>query len=238
MSIRHSRMRAYPDMILQDLSFICSQHIHVFLPPVRFTPNSRRYPAERTQDPLTIFKPMICRDPTEARWVQIDTTLYGTEHAVLVFIDGAAPSNGQAIVRAGCGISYNPDGEDRGYSFPLERVGNNPLTSNRAELRATHAALTLRHWECDGFGKIVIATDSQYMVSGVNEWVIRWRLRGWKTATGTPVANKDLWEMLLDAIEMKESSGVVVQFYLIERKYNCADSLAKLGAVSVYVYIF
>lgn len=38
--------------------------------------------------------------------------------------------------------------------------------------------------------------------------------------------------MLITAIEGLEAEGVVVQFYLIQRKFNLADRLAKQGAVS------
>ncbi|KAF8171821.1 RNase H domain protein [Pholiota molesta] len=162
-------------------------------PSVKFTLNSRRYPAPASQDPLTIFKPMInmCSFPAP-RWIQMDPEADGTKHAVLIYTDGSAPENGLS-----------------------DRVGPDPLTSNRAELRAAHAAL--------GFEKVVIATDSEYLVFGVNEWVIRWKQNGWKNKYG-------FVEMLLTKIEALEASGIVVQFYLIARKYNLADKVAKKGA--------
>jgi ribonuclease HI len=201
-------------------------------PSVKFTLNSRRYPAPASQDPLTIFKPMInmCSFPAP-RWIQMDPEADGTKHAVLIYTDGSAPENGLSDVRAGCGITIRPDGRGD-FSFPLERVGPDPLTSNRAELRAAHAALGLRVWHGEGFEKVVIATDSEYLVFGVNEWVIRWKQNGWKNSRGRKVKNMDLWQMLLTKIEALEASGIVVQFYLIARKYNLADKVAKKGAVS------
>lgn len=88
---------------------------------------------------------MLCLElKRKTRWVQIDAKPGGTEHAVLIYVDGAAPSDGQAV-RGGCGISYKPDGEGRVFCFPLERVVNYPLSSNRAELRVAHTAITYRH---------------------------------------------------------------------------------------------
>lgn len=201
-------------------------------PPVVFTPDSRRFPAPSTQGPLAVFSPMIngCSFPGP-RWVLLDPAPRAPRHAVLIFADGAAPDNGSPDVRAGCGVVIRPDGKCA-VSFALERVGAAPLTSNRAELRAAHAALGLRVWVGEGFGKIVVATDSEYVVRGANEWVVRWRASGWKNSAGRAVANKDLWLMLFAAIEKLEADGVVVQFYLIQRKFNLADSLAKKGAVS------
>ncbi|KJA14335.1 hypothetical protein HYPSUDRAFT_150563 [Hypholoma sublateritium FD-334 SS-4] len=175
----------------------------------------------------------ICPAP---RWVELDSEWEsgGDEHAVLVFTDGAAPNNGYSNVRGGCGIALRPD-TFNGISFPLERVGGAPLSSNRAELRAVHAALTLRDWRKEGFGKLVIACDSQYVVRGACEWVVNWKENGWKNTNGRNVTNKDLWMMLIRRIEELERAGTVVQFYLILRRYNLADRLAKAGVVGDFV---
>lgn len=203
-----------------------------FRPSVPFAFNSRRYHAHPEQDPLTIFQPMINANRTcpAARWVELDKN-NGEEHAVLVFTDGAASNNGYSNVRGGCGIALRPD-VSNGISFPLERVGSAPLTSNRTELRAAHVALTLRDWQKEGFGKLVIGCDSQYVVRGACEWVVNWKENGWKNTNGRNVSNKDLWMMLIGRIEELERAGTVVQFYLILRRYNLADGLAKAGAVS------
>ena len=39
-------------------------------------------------------------------------------------------------------------------------------------------------------------TDSQYVRQGILEWLRNWIRRGWKTAGGDPVKNRDLWERL------------------------------------------
>ena len=195
--------------------------------------NSRSYPASPDQDPLAIFKPMFnAHIYPKPRWVQLDPTPGGTRHAVLVFTDGAAPLNGYADVRAGCGIAVRPDGR-YGVSFPLERVPGMPLTSNRAELRAAHAALGLHDWRAEGFGKIVIACDSTYVVRGAVQYAAIWEQNGWKNKFQKDVANKDLWIMLIQAIRNLEAEGTIVQFYHINRNFNWADSLAKQGAVSI-----
>lgn len=140
--------------------------------------------------------------------------------------------NGYADVRAGCGIAVRPDGR-YGVSFPLERVPGMPLTSNRAELRAAHAALGLHDWRAEGFGKIVIACDSTYVVRGAVQYAAIWEQNGWKNKFQRDVANKDLWIMLIQTIRNLEAEGTIVQFYHINRNFNgWADSLAKQGAVS------
>jgi ribonuclease HI len=44
----------------------------------------------------------------------------------------------------------------------------------------------------------IVTSDSQYVVSGVNEWSKRWVENGWKTARKKPIENVGLWQWLLD----------------------------------------
>ena len=68
-------------------------------------------------------------------------------------------------------------------------------TNNRMELTA---ALTLleklktlpRHPD------LTIRTDSQYLINGFSKWITGWKRKGWRTAAGAPVLNRDLWEAL------------------------------------------
>ncbi len=43
---------------------------------------------------------------------------------------------------------------------------------------------------------IDLFTDSKYVMSGINEWIINWKSRGWKTANKKTVKNVDLWKKL------------------------------------------
>lgn len=199
-------------------------------PPIQASPNSRRYPAPSYQDPLTIFTPMInaCSVPAP-RWVHVDGAGLGT---VLLFTDGAAINNGKPNAKAGCGVVFVPaHPRPKGVAFGLG-ANNGPPTSNRAELLAAINALMLRVWMGEGFARIAIASDSEYVVRGICEYVFSWTRRNWTTVRRTPVANKDLWERLLSVVGKWENAGVMVQFYLIKRSLNTeADKLAKKAAV-------
>ncbi len=65
-------------------------------------------------------------------------------------------------------------------------------TSNRMELTAAIRALEALRRPV----RVRLFTDSQYLKRGVTEWLPRWKARGWRTAAGRPVANRDLWERL------------------------------------------
>lgn len=77
-----------------------------------------------------------------------------------------------------------------------ELAGGEPATTNnRMELMAAIAALEALKEPCE----VALSTDSQYLRQGITEWLPGWRRRGWKTAGGEPVKNRDLWERLAAA---------------------------------------
>ena len=41
--------------------------------------------------------------------------------------------------------------------------------------------------------QVELTTDSQYVKNGINQWIMNWKKRGWKTADKKPVKNQDLW---------------------------------------------
>jgi len=76
---------------------------------------------------------------------------------------------------------------------PVELSGAEAeATNNRMELRAAIEALR----SLEGSHAVELVTDSQYLRKGVTEWLDGWRAKGWKTAGGKNVANRDLWEAL------------------------------------------
>jgi ribonuclease HI len=76
-----------------------------------------------------------------------------------------------------------------------ELSGYDPeTTNNRMELMAAIAGLEALKRPCN----VRITTDSQYLKKGMTEWIDDWIKRGWKNTQKKPVANRDLWERLLD----------------------------------------
>jgi ribonuclease HI len=47
--------------------------------------------------------------------------------------------------------------------------------------------------------QVTVCSDAQYLIRGASAWVEAWRARGWQTAEGKPVANREQWEALLEA---------------------------------------
>lgn len=163
-------------------------------------------------------------------------TLPNEPGVCLIHTDGACLDNGRENPRAGWGFWHGERQEGKEIvSMRLEAVGpfgdEGAQTSNRAELRAVVAALRFRYWPGEGFHTYVVATDSEYVVEGCTNWARAWMGRNWKTSTGQPVANKDMWQALLGEIEKKHDDGMAVQFWRIPRALNkVADAAARAGA--------
>ena len=70
--------------------------------------------------------------------------------------------------------------------------GELETTNNRMEMQAAIQGLTLLKEAC----KVRLYTDSKYLMNGVQSWVSKWKRNGWKTSSGGPVKNVDLWKRL------------------------------------------
>jgi len=80
-----------------------------------------------------------------------------------------------------------------GGAAEREESGGEPsTTNNRMELTAVIRGLD----ELADGSTVVVTTDSEYCVKGLNEWMDGWKKRGWRKADRSPVMNRDLWEQL------------------------------------------
>lgn len=80
-------------------------------------------------------------------------------------------------------------------------------TNNRMELTAILEGLKLFP---DGVREIVLYTDSTYAMKGATQWVHGWQKNGWKTKTGDVVANRDIWEDLIEVLREKKVTWQVI----------------------------
>jgi ribonuclease HI len=70
--------------------------------------------------------------------------------------------------------------------------GQYAITNNRMELRAVLEALEgLPSGE-----SVEVISDSRYVIDALSKWIHGWRRKGWRTAAGDPVLNRDLIEAL------------------------------------------
>ncbi|EDX86224.1 RNase H, putative [Synechococcus sp. PCC 7335] len=69
-------------------------------------------------------------------------------------------------------------------------------TNNRMEMQAAIAALEFLSSNSIDSGAVTLHTDSEYLKNGITKWIKGWKRKGWKTSSGKPVLNKDLWQQL------------------------------------------
>lgn len=150
---------------------------------------------------------------------------------IVVFTDGASKGNPGP---GGWGVVIvSPDGR------VTERGGGAALTTNN-KMELTAAIEALSCLEGTG-GPVSIYTDSTYVIQGVRGWVHGWKRRGWKTAAGTDVLNRDLWERL-DALVSGRGPRTLSWHYVRghvgipgnERVDEIADSFAVQRPVPLY----
>ncbi|MGD2073755.1 MAG: ribonuclease HI [Gammaproteobacteria bacterium] len=107
-----------------------------------------------------------------------------------------------------------------------ELYGGEPeTTNNRMELMAAIMALESLKRPCS----VRLTTDSVYLRSGITEWLPQWKRRGWKTAAGKPVKNRDLWQRLDAALKDHRVSWHWVKGHSGHAENEHADRLANRG---------
>ncbi len=95
-------------------------------------------------------------------------------------------------------------------------------TNNRMELTAAAAALEALKKP----STVVVHTDSEYVKNGITRWLTGWVRKNWRSATGDPVKNMDLWRRLLDAQKPHKVEWKWVRGHSGDAMNERADQLA------------
>ncbi|MEO6339260.1 MAG: ribonuclease HI [Caulobacteraceae bacterium] len=103
--------------------------------------------------------------------------------------------------------------------------GEPATTNNRMELMAAIQALEALKRPC----RVELHTDSQYVRTGITEWLAGWKARGWRTAAKAPVKNEDLWRRLDEARARHEVQWRWVKGHNGHPLNERADALARQG---------
>jgi ribonuclease HI len=98
-------------------------------------------------------------------------------------------------------------------------------TNNRMEMTAAIEALEALKRPC----KVELHTDSQYLRTGITEWLAGWKARGWRTADKKPVKNEDLWRRLDEARARHTVEWRWVKGHNGHELNERADGLARKG---------
>lgn len=105
--------------------------------------------------------------------------------------------------------------------------GEAETTNNRMELTAAIRALAELNRPCE----VLLTTDSEYVMRGIQEWLPNWKKRGWKTAARQPVKNADLWQQLDEQVNRHQVTWAWVRGHTGHPGNERADLLANRGVV-------
>ena len=97
-------------------------------------------------------------------------------------------------------------------------------TNNRMELTAALALLEAIK-ELPRPAQLSIRTDSRYLIDGFSKWIQGWKRKGWRTASGGAVLNRDLWEQL-DQARLEGVSLVHVKGHSGDPDNDRCDAIA------------
>lgn len=137
---------------------------------------------------------------------------------VEIFCDGACSGNPGP---GGWGTILRFGGSEK------ELSGGDPATTNnRMELTAAIEGLSALKRPC----RVILTTDSQYLVKGMTEWSSGWIRKGWVNSKREPVLNRDLWERLLDLAKVHDIEWRWVRGHDGHAENERCDELAR-GAI-------
>ena len=137
-------------------------------------------------------------------------------NSVVLYTDGACSGNPGA---GGWAAILSFKGKEKILSG-----GERETTNNRMELMAVIEGLEAVKKN----QKVVVFSDSAYVVNAfLQDWITGWQMRGWRTAGGDEVSNKDLWARLLIAKEKLDVEFVKVKGHSDNINNNRCDALAR-----------
>jgi ribonuclease HI len=151
------------------------------------------------------------------------------ENAINVYADGSSFSEPRV---GGIGIRLviiNSLGQEEFEDISLP--GYAGATNNQMELHACIDGIkkAMRHPAFDYFSRIVIYSDSQYVVDNYKRALFSWSKNKWRNPQGKPVGNALLWKELLKTIRTcrKRVEFCWVKSHSKDQHNKTADRLAK-----------
>lgn len=103
---------------------------------------------------------------------------------VVMYTDGACRGNPGP---GGWGVSLEYNGHEKHL-----KGSEVETTNNRMELMAAITGLEQLKQPC----KVILHTDSKYVLEGITKWIDGWKKKGWKNSQKKPVKNAELWRRL------------------------------------------
>ncbi len=132
-----------------------------------------------------------------------------------IYTDGACSGNPGP---GGYGVILSASGTEKELSG-----GEAATTNNRMELTAAIVGLSALKRPCE----VTLYSDSKYLVDAIQKgWAKSWKSRGWRRSGNEPALNPDLWQQLLDLLEIHQVTFVWVKGHAGHPQNERCDQLA------------
>ena len=134
---------------------------------------------------------------------------------VVIYTDGACSGNpgpgGFGII-----LQYGEHRKEICKGFPN-------TTNNRMELLGVITALEALKTPCT----VDLYSDSKYVIDAIQKgWAVKWRAKNWMRTPKEPAKNPDLWERLLNLLEVHDVTFHWVKGHAQNENNNRCDELA------------
>ena len=108
--------------------------------------------------------------------------------------------------------------------FEKQMSGVNELTTNnQMELTAVIEGLKALKEPCE----VLVYSDSAYVVNAFNnDWISGWQQNNWRNSKKDPVANRELWEELIELTKIHKVTFNKVKGHAGDKYNEICDSLA------------
>lgn len=147
-----------------------------------------------------------------------------------IYCDGSTKGNGKEnSVGAWAYVVINTEPNSVSFS---DAQAVKETTNQRMELSAAIEALTkistIANFPRDS---VTVYTDSAYLHNCYHQkWYKNWQENGWKNSKKQPVANQDLWEMLIPYFETFGIDFIKVKGHAGDQWNEYVDDLAQTAA--------
>ena len=211
-------------------------------PEVSLNPSEMAKCIASLRNELADLKQQMARHVADKASSSADTAISGkspdsdqlsvdSEGFLNVYTDGACAFNGKHGARAGVGVWFSPS-HPLNVSAPVE----GPATNNNAEIQAAWVALELA--AAAGHRRVLIHTDSKFVINCATMWMAKWQKNGWTLSSGGPVKNRTQLEALDRAMENMEVKWVssthqwgILVYMWIHTKWRRTMSVVSPGVV-------
>jgi len=139
------------------------------------------------------------------------------QNRVIAYTDGACSGNPGP---GGWGVWLRYGGHEKEL-----KGGEKHTTNQRMELQAAIEALKALKKETP----ITIVSDSKYVITGITQWILGWKKKGWKNSKKEEVANRELWEALDVLNRQHDVTWQWVKGHSGDEGNDRADGLARAG---------